>query len=520
MGYVPVDGPGFGGGLNLRDAPNVVDPSQAIDALNVVYGETGSVRQRDGYDNLTASAMTNAGATMIPYYQTGGNPQLVVGCGTRVEAVATDGTVTSDSSLTTGTWGFARFGDPNTERIYFGQGSTVLRRLTNTTFASVANTPDAGSLCVMPKSNRLVACRFASGNTTGGPTGGAGTSSPSHIYFSDAGAPETWTTANYLILTPGDGEAIQGCVTWREFVFVFKESKFFVFTEESTDAGGDPVFNYYTVDAGVGAVGPKAIAAGREGVYFASRDGIYITTGQEPQRISDAVDPIFDDTLQVSDFYNGGALLQTQAANTALWWHNERLYCGFTSTGTSNNYTLVFDPAFGWWTLTDIPAACGASFRISSTPELVFADTTGKHVYRSNSTLTSDNGTAITSRWRSGWTDFDSPTQKTVRRSEIWGTGVVKAGLAPDFELGTGTLETLDFTDASASTWGGTTWGASTWATPAQLIPQHRKQSVRGTTFSLSFFNNTLDQAWSVHRLEHQLRQPRQPAVMRTETTV
>lgn len=519
MGYQPIQVPGFGGGLNLRDDIDVVDPSQAIDALNVTYTTTGAVRQRDGYNNLTTSALTNAGATCIPYYQTAANPQLVVGCGTRVEAVAMDGSVTSDTVLTSGTWGFARFGAPDTERIYFGQGSTVLRRLTNTTFASVASTPEAGALAVMPKSNRLVAGRFASGNTNGGPTGVAGTSSPSHVYFSGAGLPETWAATDYILLTPGDGESVQAIVAWRDYVFIFKESRFAVLTGESTDAGGDPVFDYYLVDVGVGALGPKAVVAGTDGVYFASRQGIYRTTGLEPERVSDLVAPIFDSSSEVSDFFGGGVMLQSQAANTALWWHNDRLYVGYTTTGTANNYTLEYDPSYGWWSLHDLPAAAGASIRRSSTPELVFADTTNKHVYYSNASQTSDDGTAITSRWRSGWTDFDSPLNKTVRRSEVWGQGVVRCGLSQDFELGTGTLETLDFIDPSSSTWGGTTWGGSTWASPAQLIGQHRRESRRGTAFSLSFFNNTLNQTWSVHRVEQQLRIPRQPGVLQTEVT-
>ena len=518
MGYSPVPIPGFGGGLNLRDRVDAVDPTQAIDALNVTFGTRGSVQQRAGIDNLTASPLTAAGATMIPYYQTATTPSVVVGCGTRVEAVAAAGTVTSQTGLTTGTWGFARFGTPGVEAVYFGQGSTNLNKLVNTTFTTaIASTPEAGALCVMPASNRLVATRFL--NTTGGPDGTAASSSPSHVYFSDEGAPETWTTTNYIQLTPGDGEAIQACVAWKEFVFVFKESKFFVFTEESADAAGAPIFNYRTVDAGVGAIGPKSVCAGTDGVYFAGRDGVYKTTGQEPQRVSGAVDPIFDSSVSASDFYQGGTLLQSQATNTALWWHNERLYVGFTSTGTANNYTLIYDPTYNWWSLTDLKAAAGCSFRRSSTPELTFCDTTNKHVYFSNSSLTSDNGTAITSRWRSGWTDFDTPTQKTVRRSEVWGTGAVFAGMSPDFEAATGTLELLNFADATTTTWNLEAWNVSTWATPAQLVGAHRKTSTRGTVFSLSFYNATLDQRWSAHRLEHQIRQPRQPGVLRTEVT-
>lgn len=504
----------LGAGLNLRDKADAVSEAECIDALNVTFTQKGAVEQRAGTDNFTASGMTNAGASMIPYYQQSNAAQLVVGCGTRIEAVlSTDGTVTSQTGLTTGTWGFARFGTPGNESIYFGQGSTNLNKLVNTTFTTnIASTPEAGSLCVMPRSNRLVAGRFL--NTTGGPSGGASTSSPSHVYFSDPGAPETWTTTNFIQLTPGDGESVQSVVAWGDFVFIFKESKFFVIYGESTDSGGEPVFNYRTVDVGVGALGPKAVVAGTDGVYFASRRGIYRTTGQTPETLSDAIDPIFDSTSVASDYYLGGTMLQSQAANTALGWHNDRLYVGFTTTGTSNNRTLVFDPIYGWWSLYDFAAAALTSFRISSTPELVYADTTNKLVYRHNATLTNDNGTAITSRWRSGWTNFSDPSRKRIRESKVWGSGTPYMGVSSDYDVGTGSLSVLDLTDPAVSTWSGSTWGGTTWAQNRPLLPDLRRYSAAGTVFSTYFQNTTLDTPWSVSRVTHHLPSKRIPSVI------
>ena len=63
---------------------------------------------------------------------------------------------------------------------YFGQGTETLYKLTNTTFSStIASTPKAGALCVVPVSNRLAATRF--NGTTGGPDGSAASSSLSHV---------------------------------------------------------------------------------------------------------------------------------------------------------------------------------------------------------------------------------------------------------------------------------------------------------------------------------------------------
>lgn len=533
MSYSALPLPSFAGGLNLRDKEDNVDATQAIDALNVTFTQHGGVKQRPGFAAL-GSAHTNALGTIMPYYKTDGTgPFLVAGAGTRIEVLDTTGAIVSSGAqtgATSGTWGFARFGSPNNEYIYAGQGSDTIYRWSGSAWSQPAGMPKAGSLAIQTPDNRLVAARF--NGTTGGPTGGAGTSSPSHVYFSDAGAPETWTSTNYVQLTPSDGEKVQAVVAWREFVFVFKETKFFVFFGNSVDSDGNVVFNYRVVNSGQGAVGPNAVCAGTDGVYFVSRRGVYVTTGQEPVRISDLVDPIFDSTQSASSFYLGGTMAQSSASNTALTWHNDRLYLGYTSTGGANNYTLCWDPVFKWWTLYDFPAAALCSWRISSSPELMFADTTNKKLYRHNTSYTSDDGTAITSRWRSGWFDYgwitrygrmyNSPAEKTIRGFKVWGSGIVSVSIAHDWGIGAGDTDLVNLTPAGAtgSLFGGANnfGGTGNFGDSAPALKGYTvRRAVRGSTFSLSFQNSTLNQAWSVDRLALHLRSVRRDSPVEAE---
>jgi hypothetical protein len=505
----------LGAGLNLRDKVDAVSEAECIDALNVMFTDRGTVEQRDGYTALT-SALTNAAATLHPYYTTGGTVQIVAGCGTRLEGISTGGTVVASATgLTDGIWDFARFGTPGNEYIYAGQGSGNLRRWNGSTWTDLgASSPEAGALCVTPVSSRLVAARF--NGATGGPAGT--TTNPSYVHFSDAGAPETWTANNYIQITPGDGEKVQAVVTWGTYVFIFKETKFAVYYGESTDSSGNPIFNYRMVDAGVGALGPKAVVAGTDGVYFAGRAGVYRTQGGPPELLSDIIDPIFDSTATVSDYFLGGTMLQSQASNTALAWHNDRLYVSYTSTGTANNYTLVYDPEQNWWTLTDIPAAHAISFRRSNTPELLFCDTTGKKLYYSNPSLTSDNGTAITSRWRSGWFDYGEGARKRIRESKVWGSGQPFMGISTDFDPALSGASQLTFgeTTVTGDTWGGTTWGGGSWTTviDSPIAPGLYRTSAVGSVFSTWFSNSILNQPWSVHRVTHHVASKRIPTVI------
>jgi hypothetical protein len=523
MSLRPVPIPSFGGGLNLTPKVDLLDPSECVDCLNVTYTETGAVKQRDGTANFTSSPLTNSVDSLEPFYKTDGTARLIAGCGTRVEVLNTSGGVVASGSLTgmtSGkTWDFARYGSPNNERVYAGNGNDTIRRWDETGFWSApANTPKAGALCVQGSDNRLVAAKFDT--TTGGPTGGAGTSSPSHIYFSDAGDPETWTANNFVQLTPSDGEKVQAVVAWREFVFAFKETKFAVFSGNSLDASGNPIFNYHMVESGEGLASPRAYAVAPEGIYFMSRNGVYLTNGREPKLVSPQLDPVW--LGGSSGFYHGGELSHSVITNCAATYHQHRLYLGLTTSGSTNDKTLVYDPRLNWWSLYDFPASCLASFRISSRPELVFGrSSTSNDIRRHNSTYTNDAGSAITSRWTSGWTDFGSLSRKVVREQKLWGSGRVSFGVAPDYQTG-GSTDLVDLTNPAAQ--GSTFAGTGTFAgdgffadSPPGLTPAVHRVAVRGTVFSTTLSNSLLNQAWSVDRLQYHLRPASRPSIKETE---
>lgn len=519
MTYEPISFPSFGAGLNLRDKVDAVSEEEAIDLLNVWFTERGAVKQRDGYDNFTTTALTNPVASLEPFYTSSGTRQLIAGCGTRLEALNTSGgIVASLTAQTTGTWDFVRFGAPGNELIYAGQGETTLRKWDGTTWTNgVASTPAAGALAVMAveQGNRMVAGRF--NTTTGGPTGGAGTSNPSRVYFSDPGAPETWGATNFVDFTPGDGEKIQAVVAWREFVFIFKESKFFVVYDTTEDSEGAPVFLWRAVDTGIGLASPRAVAVHRSGVYFMGRQGVYRTVGDEPELLSSAIDPMF--LGGSSDFYLGGELAHANITNCAMGFHGEQLYLGFPTSST-NNRVLVYDPRYEWWSLYDIVASCFTSFRIGAQEELVFGYASGSnHVGRHNSSFTNDDGVAISSHWRSGWFDYELPERKRIRETKVWGSGKCFFGLSNDWKDSVGTLTQLDMTDPSVDTWSGTTWGGGEWANPLDLVPVLRRLAVRGTTFSTYFQNSILNQSWAVHRLQHHLADAQIPSKKKQETT-
>lgn len=534
MTYRPVLFSGFGGGLNLRDQPDVVDPAQAIDILNVTLTEKGALRLRDGFDNHTSSEMTNRGSTVYPYYESGGTNQLLVGCDTRLEAISTGGAVVASATAKTtgGKWRFVRFAAPGSEYAYAGNGIDTLSRWDGAAWSAPTGTvdgtggralPKAGLLAIMPVSNRLVAAGYTT--TTGGPFAAA--TNPSTVWFSDQGAPETWqitsappaTYQNSIQITPGDGERITAMVAWRDMVFIFKESKFAVLYGESIQANGGPVFNYRMVEAGAGCVGADAVCAGRDGVYFLDRTGVYRTAGGEPEQVSDVIDPFF--TGRISSYYQGGVFNHAQAGLASLCWHEERLYCSVpVGSGTANSRVLVHDPRHGWWSLYDIPAAGLCSWKVSAQPVLFFSYASGlKHIGKHSSAYTSDDGTAISARWQSGWFDFGDPGVKSLREMKVWGSGSVYAGMTIDYQPSP-VLDAVAF--PIADTWGDGTsltdfWGdgtdsSDTWGYGINTSCQLVRRAHRGTVFSVVLQDNG-GQAFQVLRMTHHLREGRVPSV-------
>jgi hypothetical protein len=514
--YQPFPFQGFGKGLNLADKPDTVDPAECIDAMDVLFSDRGAITQRAGYDNLTGSALTNRVASLEAFYTSAGTKQLLAGCGTRLEALNTSGAIVkSATGLTNAVWDFARFGQPNSEVAYAGNGTDTLRKWNGTEWTVPTATvggeaskamPKAGAICVDPGTNRLVCSCFST--TTGGPNGL--TSSPSHVYESEPGNPEGYEPSAFYQLTPGDGEKIQAVIAWREFVFIFKETRFFVRYGVSEGADGAPVFNWRAVEAGVGLASPRAVCVHPTGVYFMSRSGVYRTTGQEPELISSLIEPIWSG--DISNFYTGGVMAQGSITNCAMTAHEDRIYLSFP-TESANNRTLVYDPQYEWWSLLSIPASCMTVFRPGNTNELVFGYASGSnHVGRHSPIYANDDGSAITSYWRSGWFDLGSSSVKKNRAQKAWGTGKAQMGLASDFRQGVGTLTEMDFTDATTDTWGGTTWGGGEWAAPRGLVGKQRRVAARGTVFSVYFENKVKDQGFSVHRIEHLIPTIREPA--------
>lgn len=481
MGYAPVTVNEFGG-LDLRNDPQ---DASALDVLNMDF-QPGRIKSRPGYTSFydTSSTKTYALGSFSRY---GTTPQMYLGYSGGVRVLSQAGSSLATQALTGPGTGAAQFNTPTATYLYVASAATGLKRWDGSAFAAVAGSPPVGSwLAVTSWDNRLVA---AGGNTE---------LLGSKINFSDAGNGDTWGANNYLYMSPGDGDPITGLATFRDMVFVGKPSKVFVFYGTSIDSSGNPIFNYRTIDTGLGPVlanaGSGAIPFGqtmcatRYGVCFIAKSGVYLTTGGEPQRLSIPLDPFFNG--EAMPYTPSLAAFSGDLSNAQIGYANDRLYVTPDNTVAA---TLVYDFLLKTWSVYDWKATALAGFVFSNKPEVAVAvNGATQAVHRHSPSYTTDAGTAITSRHRTGFMDLGPASdEKVVREWLIDGTGSVGVAVATSM----GGLDTATTVALGAS--------------PAITQGRHRK-AYRGRQFSVQL-SSVSGGAWAVDRVTANLRDDRGP---------
>jgi hypothetical protein len=501
------------GGLRLDLPLDEVGAERAIDALDVeLSSETGLLQPRVGSEvvkaqesseGLTALFAHSDNAMIFCFNEAAGKAKLkYLNAANEVPAGAEE-TLATKGGLH---FSFARLGTPSASYTYIARRGTsgtteTLGRFDGTKFKEPTATVDGEAGKAMPKGhfvtawpdggNRLV---VAGTTTTGGPNGAA--SSDSYVWFSEPGNAEAYESTAYVQLMPGDGEEITGCCVWGGYLFVFKETRFFVFYGVSVDEEGRPEFNYRAVEIEARIRRPLSIglenwAVAPGGVFFVSDDGVWLTTGGTPARISEELLPLGGERPLL------GPIATTLPAGNRQWAQvNGLFYSNFVLYVTMNERVLAYNLHTGTWVVWKGNISSGmAAWRggVYEGREYVYFVTL-KTIYRYNGEKEADAAVTMEPRWQSGFYDFSDPDEKTLTETKLYGTGKPKLAVAKDFgEVGTAKEITL------------TTEGT----TPKQgrtLLAQ------TGTLFSHKFSGTA---PWSVQRITRYLEAQSVPASKR-----
>jgi hypothetical protein len=488
------------GGLVLNRPLDEVGADNAIDLLDTDWNAAGDPCSRPGADEFTNAAGAANYESLFAHSDT----RLLARRGTTLVAfdIATGEEVAGKSAVVKQLhMSFARLGTPSASYSYIADRENTLKRYDGTDFTSPNATVDGEAAKAMPKGrhlatwadegNRLV---IAGTDVNGGPAGAI--SSGSHVWFANPGDAEGYESRNFVQVRPGDGESIVACCAWGGQVFVFKETRLFVFYGVSLDNEGKPIFNFRTVELGTRILPPSSkcgpqVAAGAEGVYFVANDGLYMTTGSEPSLLSSELDPLADSQPLIGPAAaTFGERRWTQARG--ITYVGEAVYVGLGSAEGVVDRLLKFDLRGLRWTVwsAELHSMVPWNAETATHRERLFfsaADAEHKGVFFYTPEKDADPTTEMEPRWQSGFYDLDGADEKTLVNAKMWGTGNVDLKVAEDYgALGKATEFKLG-------------------AAPAVGQRQHQKGQ------SATVFSHQLsgDAPWSVQRLDRYLRETR-----------
>lgn len=414
------------GSLDITTDPFELGANGATNASNVDYDRPGRVRSRYGNTLVKNVGSVNAISGLAAFETSSGSlSQLIVKYQTTVPANvlaaynSTGGAAVASAVPGAGNTPLSavRWGDPTNERLYIAD-TTGTWRWTGAAFSQPGGTlPDSDFLAVTPRSNRLAV---------------AVNSSPSRVAFSGAGTPETFGANDFVTLTPGDGSRITGLVSVQDKVVAFKRDRMFVFTGESVDGTGSPVFDYFPIER-YGALVPPAV--GDEGVYFFDGRVVWLWNGAGmPTRISAPIEPFLDGTGTI----NGGTGDYAVIFATQMWYSNGRLWMSVPSSLSSTvRATLVYHARTQTWTSYSMPVGGVATLRATSKQPITYWQTgdiaAAMAIYRVDPTVSTDDGTAIAWSHQTGKYPLANPGLVAVTDVQsLVGTGTVTLAIDSD----------------------------------------------------------------------------------------
>lgn len=435
----------FGGGLNSKAAPYLLEANQCRDCLNVQSLTAGGIVKRDGLVTFATPSTTLMG--LYPLEAVG--PRLI---GTGDTSIFSFDGAGRSTTIRTGLtrnarWEWVQSQVSGGQGPLFGVNGTDSPQYWDGVSASTAVWSAAsGSL---PNGKYLALHQnyiFMAGTST----------NPSRLYWCSVVAgtgtdARSWPTTNVVDLDPNDGDVITGLAKVGTLLLVFKRRKTFAVYDPSTGANR-------RISDSVGCVSHRSAAETPAGTFFLSESGVYRTNGSTVELMSAPITPLVNTLINT-----------TQAAGT--FWNNH-FYLSVCTTGTSNNLTLDFDVTLGSWWVHSIGSNQWAVWH-----------PLGVGLYSAKSTsavidqafvpnVATDNGSNFSWYWKGPWLSPAfyrrriSPTpsyRKRLRQVRCDGTGTVDFSIARDFVAAETLRKTGIFATQAGATFGGSgTFGGST----------------------------------------------------------
>jgi hypothetical protein len=414
----------FSAGANIRDASPELAANELADAWNITLDERGGASSRLGYSKYNGTVF-DPGAAVINTYASPILATTITQVGAKLYKGTSNASVKTFTSSATVT-----FAELNSLVIANHPVDGLFTSPDGVTWTPVADAdaPKGNGTCIAVWQNKLFVGR----------TDGA-------VQWSAAGDATNWVATDFnklwehdqqgiVALHIGSGQDILG----KPGLLCFKQESTYRINDSTTGA-------YTTVDATVGAAGPKAVVGVGARVITISKRGIFWWREDQSGMVnaSDQLLPLWDPT-------------QINLGQQALWCagrkNNRAIFSLTRGTSTANDLALEFHPDQGWIAPRSDAMSCYAT--LGGGNELLYggSPTVNGQVYQLESQGT-DDGAPIAYRLQTRWFELNSGFESVVWQLRIHGRGLGTMTVRKDYASGggdnysfnlNGTLNTYD----------------------------------------------------------------------------
>lgn len=283
----------FSGGLNTTAGSLSVLDTEASDLQNVDFDVFGSVKKRNGYNCLNTTPVAGAStASGLYWYVTGSTRKPVAVIGNKIYRMDSLGSGEPD-----GTWD-----DISGTAVVLTTGATYpISWATFTTGVIGTNDIDvpfkwanSGSASALTVPTGLTRAKFVTvfqnylflANLVV-----SGVDRPNRFYWSAIKDIGTWDDADFIEVSPDDGEEITGFKTLGANLIVYKTQS--IYSVSFTGDANVP-FIVQKCDSSVGCIAPYSIQEVMNGHIFLAYDGIYYFDGNNSYKMSDKLNSILN----------------------------------------------------------------------------------------------------------------------------------------------------------------------------------------------------------------------------------
>jgi hypothetical protein len=209
------------------------------------------------------------------------------------------------------------------------------------------------------------------------------------------------TGANFIDISPNDGQGITGYAIFQEALIIFKDQSIYQLT---FDDNGDPIVTPIT--RATGCISYRSVVAVENDVYFLSREGVRVL-GNEPNYFSSIRTSVISKPIEdITDTINAQYYEYANAV-----YFNEQYMLAIPTTTSDISQCIVYHREFRAWSKwTNVDAESFLRYVDSNNEEkLIFLDDGGVETFTFTPGTYSDDGTAINASLTSKTFTLDAP---------------------------------------------------------------------------------------------------------------